>query len=127
MTTEPVSPVEADLRARWRPSPTQEAAADRYLRLHPDADVWTLHLLVNKAPMFWTTDVEVVTLDGFIVTDRAELFQMVPLLAAAYARGTAKQVTGGYTWHYRDKDGKAVWAVWDDFKCFDAEGNPTTR
>lgn len=105
----------ADLRARWLPTSEQMKMANALLAAGYDAErplrrergVFTAHILTSKRYGVWTTDIEVVPVDGvFLTRDGA---QNACLQAAkAYHDTTGNQVCGGWAWHM-DIDKAAVW------------------
>lgn len=105
-----------DLKDRWQPSPTQIAAADLLLQagaVDPaDGAVYTGHLLVNKSFGGWTSDVEIIHLDG-VFTARETCNQYVAAVAARRHEKTGEAICGGYTRHGRYMDAPR-WAVWED-------------
>lgn len=113
---DPTTDPHADLQARWRPSWEQVRQANALLSAGYDAvrgsrgerGVFTVHLLVNKTPGFWTTAVEVVPLDG-VFTSRDAAWLHADEQAKKHAHETGAGVVGGYAWH------SAVdrWAVWE--------------
>lgn len=101
-----------DLTYRWVPSEAQIAGAEALLAAglaDPDDGVYTLHLLVHKSFGFWTTDVEVVHLDGLFTTREAAL-GFLEQASAEHHRKTGHTLTGGYTVHFAPGD----WAVFED-------------
>lgn len=106
MTTD----LNTDLQTRWVPSPTQVAKADEALTALPVLkNVYTLHLLVNKQPHFWTEDIVVEYLPGVFWT-RNDALEVLDTLAKAYHDTTGLPVVGGWTVHHADSN----WAVFDD-------------
>lgn len=103
-----MSPGEADLRARWRPSDEQIAEARKLLVDFPEG-VITIHLLVNKTRGWWDEDVEVVPLEGVFATRGPALATLVERAREFHAE-TGKIVLGGYTWHTEGDN----WAVFED-------------
>ncbi len=97
-----------DLKARWLPSADQMKLADALLAAGYDAErgdrrergVFTVHLLVNKTPGFWTTAVEVRHLDGVFLSRDAAWLHAVEQ-AKKHAHETGAGVVGGYAWHSR--------------------------
>lgn len=107
-----ISPIESDLRDRWRPSDAQVADADAVLSTgiveNPDNPyVFTIHLLVNKRWGVWTPDVVVEPLDG-VYTTREAAFEAVSAVVAR-RRAFGHEVIGGYALH----SAPGQWAVWD--------------
>jgi hypothetical protein len=102
--------LEADLRARWRPSAPQIEAAERHLADHPDLDtVYTVHLLVNKRPFWWTLDVQVIPVDGSVYETRDAAFTRAVTLAQDSFARTGIPTSAGWTIHRPDRS----WAVWE--------------
>lgn len=114
-----VSPGEADLRARWRPSDEQIAAARAVMGDFPEG-VITIHLLADKRRGFWDEGVEVLPLEGVFVTRGPALEALVEAARTFHAE-TGRIVTGGYTWHHGTDD----WAVFEDVMAVFPE--PTYR
>lgn len=103
-----MSPGEADLRARWRPSDDQIAAARALMVDFPEG-VITIHLLADKRRGVWDSAVEVIHLEGVFVTRGPALAVLVERAREFHAE-TGRTVTGGYTWHHGNDD----WAVFED-------------
>ena len=114
---DPTTDPHADLQARWRPSDEQVRQANALLAAGYDAvrgprgerGVFTVHVLVNKIPGFWTTDVEVVPVDGVFTTRDGAYLAAISAAERHAQHDTGVPVLGGYAWH------SAVdrWAVWE--------------
>jgi hypothetical protein len=102
--------LEQDLRARWRPSDEQIAAADALLATgrYPGG-VLSAQVLVGKEYGFWTEDIEVRPLD-IIGFDRETVSRVLAAEVERVGREAGKSVTGSYAWH--SKPGS--WAVFED-------------
>jgi hypothetical protein len=112
--------LEADLKARWKPSDEQIAEAAEYRAKHPLAYVYTVHLLVNKYQHFWSTDVQVVPVPGVFHSRNAAWAALEPLVKAK-GEETGLPVTGGYTSHHEDDEFGPAWAVWEDMSSANQE------
>lgn len=93
-----------DLATRWLPSPEQMALADTMITAlgvgHDDAPryVITVQVLRNKRHSCWSTDVEVIPVDG-IFTDRNAAWDYAIAAAANEARRSGLPCTGSYAYH----------------------------
>jgi hypothetical protein len=93
-----------DLADRWLPSQAQMALADTMIVAlgvgHEDAPqhVITVQVLKNKHHGLWTTDVEVIPVDG-IFTDRNAAYDYAVAAAANEARRSGVPCTGSYAYH----------------------------
>lgn len=113
-----MSDLQQDLHERWLPNAEQMKMADAlllagYTAARPpefrERGVYTGHLLINKEYGFWTTDVQLVFLDGVFLTREAVL-DFVHLAAEKHYTQHGEPLTGGWAWHF--KVGEA--AVWED-------------
>lgn len=105
--------LQADLKARWVPTPEQVNGANALLLEDVIAtgdpvfngsvadEIWTAHVLVNKVFGFWTADVRLVPVDGWFLTlnGASEAAQAATVKARA-EHGVL--CTGGYTRHTLD-------------------------
>lgn len=113
---DPSTDPHVDLQARWRPSWEQVRQANALLAAGYDAvrgergerGVFTVHLLVNKTPGFWTTAVVVEPLDG-VFTSRDAAWLYADEQAQKRAKDSGAGVVGGYAWHMEADR----WAVWE--------------
>lgn len=100
--------LQADLRARWRPTDEQTAAADQRLT-QGATEVFTGHLLLNKEFGFWTQHVVVVAIAG-VYGSLEEAWSAVGDEVRKCREGGIKKVTGGYARH----SAPGEWAVFED-------------
>jgi N12 class adenine-specific DNA methylase len=103
--------LQEDLQTRWVPSDDQVARANELIALMGAGvrEVYSLHLLVNKRPHVWTSDVVVEHLPSLHVT-RATALATLESITEAYHSATGLPVVGGYTVHSLYSD----WSVFED-------------
>jgi hypothetical protein len=105
--------LDADLQARWRPNPTQiaEASAALASREAPEGRVYTVHVLINKHPSWWTGNEVVRPIEGHVYTTNDQAWEAAKFAAqvAAAVLPASISVCAGWTAH--DPDG--TWAVFE--------------
>lgn len=102
-----------DLRARWKPSDAQIAAANAAFAEHPAAAyVLSGHFLAGKEFGIWDTDIELLYADGVEIAMTNDDYREAMMAAELPAAKLAGDRTGtvGYAVHY----GHGGWAVFED-------------
>lgn len=107
--------LEADLKARWRPTAAARAAAAEAFAADTTAEyVYTGHFLVGKEYGWWTDDIEVVHADEPVARAGGEGLSGFEARSLATVDGALlggeRPGTVGYTVHWRSGD----WAVFED-------------
>lgn len=107
--------LEADLKARWRPSDRAVELAAAAFAEHPDAKyVYTGHFLVGKEYGWWTDDVVVEHADEPVariaLTDAAGFAERGTASIDGALIGGERPGTIGYTVHWPSGD----WAVFEE-------------
>jgi hypothetical protein len=103
--------LEADLAARWRPSRTQIKEANAALKKGaPEGQVYTLHLLVNKRPSWWTGQEQVRPVEGKVYLRHDDALEAAELAENAIAVAfPGIPVCAGWTAH----NPNGTWQVYE--------------
>lgn len=89
------------MRARWRPSPTQfDEARVAFAEEAPEGWLYTIHLLINKQPDWWTGNEDVRPIEGRVYRTRDEALEAAALAEQAASVALAGiPVCAGWTAH----------------------------